>query len=1625
MFNKLRRRLLYLLPLLLIVLVTIRFVLIKPEAVFADSLFTFNEGYGSSINDASGAVSAGTITGAVWRTDDLCKREKCLYFDGSGDKVAFSDDVDLDFVASNTFTLSGWFRHPVIATNPDYLVTKHDAGVKGGYKVYMDSDGDLAFAIDDDGTWGPEDVIGDDQSKNYDDNQWHHFAAVKNGTVGIYLYVDGILVDQDTSLAASGNLENAASFHIGIDADGTSNAWEGFIDEVQVVRTARTQTQVITDYLGGNTTLTGSAPVGWWRMDEASWNGTAGEVKDYSGNGGDGVRCGNATTTTSGKFNNAGTFDGTGDCVQVTDNDALDITTAVTMSAWIYSTDQLNNYGHIVVKNSDSTWTGAFGYYRLIIGSNEGIRVEVGNNGDGFTGSVDEEVLESATSISTNSWNHVAGIYDGQMLKIYINGQLTDTKQLVGFTMGTSTQPLHIGINDDTGDEDVDGRIDDVRVYNYARSSTQILEDMAGYSPPGTTASFGPDQSYLSNGLVAYWRMEESATPSLDSSGGNNSGTWNGNVASAVGKFGSATTFDGTGDYVSTSDFFHSDSLTICAWINGTTLDANVRTIVAKRNSSGVTAGDAEWAFTVSSGKLQYTNWDSGASTIIDATANTTLSTGTWYHGCIVQNGANKPYSFFLNGAIDGSGTQSSSTTRNTTSLIQIGVRTNNNDNRYWNGKIDDVRIYNRALSPTEVAKLYSWAPGPVGYWKMDENTGTTANDSSSNGNNGTLQGSVSWTTGKFGSATYYSDASNTYISTSITNNPTAFSASAWIYPCAVDAVNDSIITKFESTNGFFLRRNSSSLQAVIADGSEHSVYAGSLAVNRWDHAAATYDGNTLILYQNGVEIGRTTGAMVGSSNALAIGGNYGGTLERFCGNIDDVRYYNYARTPGQIIEDMNGGHPSPGSPIGSAVGYWQLDEGYGTTAYDNSVNDNNLTLSAAGWTNSGKFGKAYDGASNRRLTRNDDADFDFTGGTDDFTLSLWFNRGGAISAQEYLLDKHSTNDGYDLYMDSDGDIVCGIGDGVSLNEDTAGTTAANYDDTSWHHAVCVKSGTSSLRLYIDGKEVASDTSIAADGDMSNTGKLIVGDTDEADGTDEWLGDIDEIYIYRSALSADSVKALYNRGFGEQLGATSTNYNGGTITPSNSAADEYCPPGQASACTTPTGEWKLDENTGTTANDSSGNNYVGTFSGSPSPLWSSGKLGAGVTFDGTTAHRIDVGDLAGLEINDTEDFTITGWIKTRSISGADTIAVKKQATVTSTGTGYYALLASGKLDLIVADGTDFYELEGSTTLSTNTWYHVALVWDQDSTANTKVYVNGKDDGGTVCPGAPAGCTSTIANIGDTTGTGLFSIGATDGGSRIFDGTLDNIRFYKYAMNPAQIAWDYNRGKPIAHWQMDETSWNNNCSTDTVFDYSGNGFHGDACPSSTGPTGGATGKINNGGTFDGSNDYINMGDPSGGQLDFGTSTDFSISAWIKTAGDSEIQNIVDKRHTSGNFYGYHLSVQTNGTLIAHITDVSTVNVTATSSISVADNSWHHVAAVYDRDGLLQLYIDGIPNNSANISTVGDISNGGSFIIGDGNVNVGASSIREFSGTLDDVRVYNYPLTSQQVQAVMNNGSATKF
>ena len=228
-------------------------------------------------------------------------------------------------------------------------------------------------------------------------------------------------------------------------------------------------------------------------------------------------------------------------------------------------------------------------------------------------------------------------------------------------------------------------------------------------------------------------------------------------------------------------------------------------------------------------------------------------------------------------------------------------------------GKIDEVRIYNRALSAEEIRYHYNRG-GPVGYWKFDEGSVLTAYDSSGQGNTGTLQNNMattSWVAGKSGSALSF-DGVNDYVNVPDSNSldlTTAITVSAWI---SLNSVASQPRIVFKNSAYQFTIDTDKTIMVAIGNTVPGWAWIDSnetINLNEWTSLAFTYDSSNIKIYKNGKLVNTTSGsgAISTNTNILEIGSCIGCSIYTN-GLIDDVRIYNYARSPLEILQDYNGG---------------------------------------------------------------------------------------------------------------------------------------------------------------------------------------------------------------------------------------------------------------------------------------------------------------------------------------------------------------------------------------------------------------------------------------------------------------------------------------------------------------------------------------------------------------------------------------------------------------------------------------------------------------------------------------------------------------------------------------------
>jgi hypothetical protein len=469
------------------------------------------------------------------------------------------------------------------------------------------------------------------------------------------------------------------------------------------------------------------------------------------------------------------------------------------------------------------------------------------------------------------------------------------------------------------------------------------------------------------------------------------------------------------------------------------------------------------------------------------------------------------------------------------------------------------------------------------------------------------------------------------------------------------------------------------------------------------------------------------------------------------------------------------------------------------------------------------------------------------------------------------------------------------------------------------------------------------------------------------------------------------------------MGALSTESDGKT--PSFSQSRAYCIPGDTDTCDPPVAEWKFDEKTGETVYDTSGNGHTGSFENSPT--WERGKFGAalGVGSD----DRIYVGTSPNLQPS---DITVSAWVKrTESWSGTGVSNVffwaKDDAVTWNYASGWYfesvdddgGAYPDRAVNLVVGGGNLFYVNEDPDSFYPfNEWVYIAASFDSD-TNDMNIYKNGVEQ-----PVSTYGTPDIINSNSESK-----RIGITNGHS--IGGQIDELRIYDYVRTPAQIAWDYNRGKPVGHWKFDEGEGT------IAADYSGNRNHGTLTLMDP-PTDWVTGKFGKALDFAGDNDYVITSAPATTQTD-----NWTMSAWINPSSVSQHGVIMNNGRETGSgatSYGYTMAIGDcsggTGTIFCGIANGSGWIPSGYNFPSA--NTWYHVVMLRD-SGTTKFYVNGVQTSQTSAQ---------SYKTPTGQVTVGAFqpwNSKFFAGQIDDVRIYNYALNEYQVRQIYNNGAAIMF
>lgn len=481
--------------------------------------------------------------------------------------------------------------------------------------------------------------------------------------------------------------------------------------------------------------------VGYWPFN--------GNANDVSGNGNNGVVTG-ATLTTDrfGIANKAYSFDGVNDYINAGSNISF---SNFTISTWVYMNSNPSSLNALISKISTN-----FQNFELAINSGSNNPVFSWGNGSSWLG------LNPSQTLPVAEWHHLVATYNtSNIMTLYFDGNVlltstaTSYTNVSGFQTFFGARPNTQGISSTTFFHN--GKLDDIGIWNRALTQQEITNlntssvppptcaitttdstlclgestTLTSTAPSSTNASFCTSSSLPSNlqtGLVGYWPFCGNAN---DASGNGYNGTVNGPTLTTdrFGNANSAYNFTGSTHNItlSNSNNFISGSFSVSSWctiedLYPVNFDA---TIIGQLNGS--VSNDRKWLFGYRSIGLQngvsyYLFNNSGNMLSNNYSFNWLPTQSQWYHITWVFQSGNS-IKTYINGVLHSDVSVSLTNFNNISNnvLAKIGNASDVDSPLPlpWKGKIDDVGIWSRTLTPSEIQQLYtqgqttySWSPG-------------------------------------------------------------------------------------------------------------------------------------------------------------------------------------------------------------------------------------------------------------------------------------------------------------------------------------------------------------------------------------------------------------------------------------------------------------------------------------------------------------------------------------------------------------------------------------------------------------------------------------------------------------------------------------------------------------------------------------------------------------------------------------------------------------------------------------------------------------------------------------------------------------------------------------------------
>ncbi len=996
-----------------------------------------------------------------------------IYFDGTTDYINLNGHQDFAF-GTGDFTVEGWFNSTGGAgTYRTLFSTYSSTNTTANFMLYIRPDNGLRFQI------GSSNIAIETTASLVVLNTWNHYAIVRQNNV-TKLYLNGV------SLGSYNDTINyqitADKPLIGIEWNGTSNAFVGYMNDICISRFARytanftpptesfkyiTNQPTIPyyDYYYDNVSLLlkGEGGAGLQNnkfIDSSSNNAiptltgviSQGSVSPYSGFG-------------------SAYYDGGTNRLSLPSSNAFDLSGGTfTIEFWMKPTAYPSVTNRILmagINNFSNAWQFDF-YTSGLLG--------VGRPTTPATG------ILSSSSVPLNTWTHIAMVCNAGSAKIYFNGILVAGP--VNITLPTSGNiPLYIGY-DTVGT--VDGK------YTGYISNLHITKS-AKY-----TANFTPLTTPVVSDANTTLLMNFNQANIIDSVGKQNLVSYGNVTTSPIRKIGqSSLYFDGNGDYLtaSSNDFnFGTNDFTIEAWvypISGGTWYS----IFDTRNANGSNG----CVFLLSSANALYIG--NGVTSV--GSANGVVPYNVWSHVAVSR--VSGTATLYVNGVNVGSGALGTSYSLTN---ARIGASF---DSYYYSGYIDGLRItkgvarYTAAFTPPYLdyatTRFDSYDP----HWTKNvllihgEGTNNSTAITDVTGKTITVAGNtkISTTQSKFGNGSVYFDGNGDYLTIPQTGFPivygTPYTWESWIYPTA-SGVQQALFSLYETnvtwrmnitcsintSNQFYV---SVFQVASSTPTTQVTTHTTAITLNTWNHLAFCYNGSTFALFVNGIKFEATCTLTAfttygGNYAWIGISRNQAALGSAYTGYIQDMRV-----TPGLARYTKNFAplQSRIPNPISNFDPYYDnvtlLLKGEGDNNSTTITDQKGHTITANGnakiSTSQSKFGMssiAFDGTGDYVSIPNS-TDFDFT--NQNFTIEFWFNANTTTPTFQTLISK-STNDGgatgpwvIQLHNNNLQFLMDGTASNVTWDLFDY-TSPSTITTGQWYHVALARSGTT-VGCFING----------------------------------------------------------------------------------------------------------------------------------------------------------------------------------------------------------------------------------------------------------------------------------------------------------------------------------------------------------------------------------------------------------------------------------------------------------------------------------------------------------------------------------------------------------------------------